>query len=68
MLPVHDPGLFAIGSDLFLVVAAAVVGDREDFVSEVWRNVSTQFRSQLVHGIAISWPTPAGTKGAGPRP
>ena len=37
MRPIHDPGLFAIGSDLFLVVAAAVVGDFEDFVSEVFR-------------------------------
>jgi hypothetical protein len=35
MRPIHDPSLFAIGSDLFLVVAAAVVGDFEDFVSEV---------------------------------
>jgi hypothetical protein len=35
MRPIHDPGYFAIRSDLFLVVAAAVVGDFEDFVSEV---------------------------------
>jgi hypothetical protein len=25
--PIHDPGLFAIRSDLFLVVAAAVISD-----------------------------------------
>ena len=37
MRPIHDPGYFAIRSDLFLVVAAAVVGDFEDFVSEVFR-------------------------------
>jgi hypothetical protein len=36
MRPIHDPGFFAIGSDLFLVVAAAVVGDFEDFVSDVF--------------------------------
>jgi hypothetical protein len=36
MRPIHDPSLFAIGSDLFLVVAAAVVGDFEDFVSDVF--------------------------------
>jgi hypothetical protein len=29
MLPIHDPGHFAIGSDLFLVIAAAVLGDFE---------------------------------------
>jgi hypothetical protein len=35
MLPIRNPGHFAIRSGLFLVVAAAVVGDFEDFVSEV---------------------------------
>jgi hypothetical protein len=35
--PIHDLGLFAIRSDLFLVVAAIVVGDFEDFVGEVFR-------------------------------
>ena len=37
MRPIHDPGHLAIRSDLFLVVAAAVVGDFEDFVSQVFR-------------------------------
>ena len=31
MLPIRNPGHFAIRSGLFLVVAAAVVGDFEDF-------------------------------------
>jgi IS66 Orf2 like protein len=35
--PIHDLGHFAIGPDLFLVIAAAVVCDLEDFVSEVFR-------------------------------
>jgi hypothetical protein len=34
---VPQPSHFAIGSDLFLVIAAAVVGDFEDFVTEVFR-------------------------------
>jgi hypothetical protein len=37
VLPIDNPGHFAIGSDLFLVIAAAVVGNFEDFVSEVFR-------------------------------
>ena len=37
VLLIKDPGHFAIGSGLFYVVAAAVVGDLEDFVGEVFR-------------------------------
>jgi len=36
ILLIKDPGHFAIDSDLFYVVAAAVVGDREDFEGEVF--------------------------------
>ena len=35
--PIDNPGHFAIRSDLFLVVAAAVVGDFEDFVRRASR-------------------------------
>jgi hypothetical protein len=36
ILLIKDPGHFAIDSDLFHVVAAAVVGDREDFEGEAF--------------------------------
>jgi hypothetical protein len=47
VLLVHDPGHFPSGSDLFLVVAAAVVGDLEDFVSEVFRLTLARENVQL---------------------
>ena len=37
VLPVHDPGHFAIDPDLFHVVAATVAGDLEDFVHQAFR-------------------------------
>ena len=49
VLPVHDPGHFAIRSDLFPVVMAAVVGDFEDFVSEVFRPTLARENIQLAN-------------------
>jgi hypothetical protein len=49
VLPVHDPGHFAIRSDLFFVVVAAVVGDFEDFVSEVFRPTLVRENIQLAN-------------------
>jgi hypothetical protein len=37
VLPVHDPGPFAIDPHLFHVVAATVAGDLEDFVHQAFR-------------------------------
>jgi hypothetical protein len=50
MRPIHDPGQLAIGSDL--VVAAAVVRDFEDFVSEVFRLTLARTRNPRRFGAA----------------
>jgi hypothetical protein len=56
VLPIHDPGHFAIGSDLFLVVVAAVVGDLEDFVSEVFRLTLARKNIQVAKFLIASEP------------
>jgi hypothetical protein len=55
--PIHNPGHFAIGPDLFLVVAAAVVGDFEDFVSEVFRLTLARENIQLAKFLIVGEPT-----------
>jgi hypothetical protein len=63
MRPIHNPGLFAIRSDLFLVVAAAVVGDLEDFVSEVFRLTLARQSIQLAKFLIAG--EPAEYRGSG---